>query len=770
MYAIISPHMNNTLINRSLKYAIITGLAFIPFIPLYVADPLFFPFITGKAFAFRVIVEIILALWLILVLREKGTTDAGTERSVAPRINSMTIAVTVFALVALVADLAGLNPLRSIWSNFERMEGWMTIVHLWAYFIVLSSIFGASIDSHEGRKNWHRFINVVLVASAVTAIYGLFQFFGWAETHQGATRVDASLGNSAYMAVYMLMSVFLAGYMAFTAYAHKLTLKGSTGIFVWIYGFLGAFFSFIMFQTATRGSILGWIAAILVVCAIYVIFGKKGEGQSNRSRALAGGIIGLTIILGILFYFNRDAQWIQKNAVLGRLATISLSDTKTQARGFVWPMAVKGTFESAKTSIIGIGQENFNYLFNSHYDPKMFAHEQWFDRAHSVYLDWLVAGGLLGLIAYLALYILALIYIIRSNLSLGQKAMLVGLLVGYSIHNVFVFDNQTSYVMFFTFLAFVHSFRNGKVPKLLHDTKKSVGENYATIRDYIFVPIIILAFGSALYFINIRPIQANTRLIDALRACSNPQTVTTEVFKRALSLDQTVANQETREQIYTCASNVIRGNSVPEEKTNFYLLAKTETENQIADTPHDARIHIISGSFFNSLQDYETAQPLLERAVELSPTKQTIIFELVLNYINTGKTKEALALIEKAYLSAPENDTAKVAYIVTLIADNQEKKARELFPNNPELFSDPRVISAYVSTKQYAKAIEIYKEALKNSPDNQELYSSLASVYLMNKQDWLAIQTLRDAGVRFPALKTQIDSFIKQIQDGTLKF
>ena len=754
--------------NKVLKNAVIAGLALVPFIPLYVANPLFFPFITGKAFAFRIIVEIVFALWLILVLRERGTSVAGTDASIAPRINSLTISVTIFTVIIFVADIFGLNFLRSIWSNFERMEGWMTIIHLWAYFIVLSSIFGASISTMDGRKNWHRFLNVALVAGGITAFYGLFQFFGWAETHQGATRVDASLGNSAYMAVYMLINAFLAGYMACTAYVHKLAIKGSSNVFIWVYSVSAGFFSFIMFQTATRGTILGWIAGVMIFCFMYAVIGTKEKGQSNRSRTIAGGIIGLVVLLGILFYFNRNAQWIQHNAVLGRLATISLSDTKTQARGFIWPMAIKGIFENPKTAIIGIGQENFNYIFNSHYDPKMWAHEQWFDRAHSVFLDWLVAGGLLGLIAYLALYVLALIYIWRSDTSVGQKSMLTGLLVGYSIHNVFVFDNQTSYVMFFTFLAFVHSFKSAKIPGWLHDTKKLVSENYSTLRNYVFTPVIILALFSTLYLVNIRPIQANTRLIDALRACASAQTISADSFKKALSLGQTMANQEIREQMYTCAANVIRSSVAVDKKAEFYRLVNDETKNQIAVTPNDARTHIIAGGFYDSIQDWDNARPLLEKAAQLSPTKQTILFELALNYINSNKQKEAVALIEKAYLSAPDNRNAKIGYAAILISSGEEKRAREIFVDEPSVFADPGVINAYVSTKKFGKAIEIYKQLLKESPDSQELYSSLASVYILSKQDYLAIQTLKAAAEKFPLLKTQIDAVIKQIQEGKL--
>ncbi len=334
--------MQNT-INTILRYAIITGLSFVMFIPLYIANPLFFPFITGKAFAFRIIVEIIFALWLILILRERGTSAYGTDRSVVPRVNLITVFVTAFTLIVLIADLAGMNPLRSIWSNSERMEGWMTIIHLWSYFIILSSIFGVG---DELRKNWHRFLNITIIAGIITAIYGLFQYFGWAQIHQGSSRIDASLGNSAYMAVYMLIHVFIATYLAVVNFTKNNPL-------VYIYSVISVLFSFILFQTGTRGSIIGWVAGIMVACFIYAVWGRKERGQSNLSRSIAGGVILLILVLTTVFYLNKNAEWIKKSEVLSRLASISIKDTRTQARGYSWPMALSGSFETVKTSLIG---------------------------------------------------------------------------------------------------------------------------------------------------------------------------------------------------------------------------------------------------------------------------------------------------------------------------------------------------------------------------------------------------------------------------------
>jgi O-antigen ligase/tetratricopeptide (TPR) repeat protein len=748
--------MNNITINNTIKNIIISGLALITLIPLYVSNSLFFPFITGKAFAFRIIVEILFTLWIVLILREKGTTVVGTDKSVAPRINLITISITVLAFIALIADLFGLNPLRSIWSNFERMEGWIMIAHLWAFFMVTSSVLTT-------RKNWDNFFNVVLVSGLIVAFYGLLQFFGVSPTHQG-DRVDASLGNSAYMAVYMLINAFIALYLAITKF-HPTRVVYTT-----LYTASFAFFSFILFQTATRGSMLGWVAALIVFAAFYAIFGRKEIGQSNLTRGLAGGAILLILIVGVLFYSNRDAQWIQSNKVLSRLANISISDTKTQARGFIWPMAVKGIFETPKTAIIGVGQENFNYIFNSHYNPKMYAHEQWFDRAHNVYLDWLIAGGLLGLLSYLSLYLLSFIFIFKSDLTVGQKAAFVGLLVGYGVHNVFVFDNQTSYVMFFIVLAFIKNLRTGSDCMLIRNADQKPTDDQIVLRDYLFLPIMVIVFLVSVYFINVRPILANKALINGLRSCGSSKTLSIEPFKKAVGYDLTLSNQESREQFLSCATGVINNQSISlDTKMEFYGLAKQEIEKHIADVPNDARIYILAGTFYNSIGDLKSATPLLEKAVKLSPGKQTIMYELASNYMNVGSTTEGLQIMKQAYESAPENIVAKTNYVAALISTNNEAEVIKTFPNDKEIFFDPKVINAYMFAKKYSKAIAGYQALINKDPENMEAYSPLAYAYILNGQDSLAIETLKKAGNKFPAIKAQTDAYIKQIQEGKFK-
>ncbi|MFA6294938.1 MAG: O-antigen ligase family protein [Candidatus Paceibacterota bacterium] len=487
---------------KKLTYYIAIGAIFaipffalfpIPNVPIFgISNSFFFPFITGKAFFFRFLVEIAFAAWVIL---------AFIDAKYRPKLTPLTIGVTIFALVTLIADLFGVNPARSIWSNFERMEGWLVIIHLWAFFMTTTSILGSSsTGGKEDRNLWHKWLNTSLFVAFIVSIYGLFQLFGWAEIHQGSTRLDASLGNAIYMAVYMMIHAFIAAYM-FIVNMQKMNLVSKSknneqsGIKfrLWAYGIITLLFCFLVFQTQTRGTTLGFIGGVILALALYAIF---GHGESKKSRWISTAIIGVIILTGVVFWMNRDSQFVKDSEILNRLATISWNDTKTQARGYVWPMAVSGALERP---ILGWGQENFNYIFNSNYNPKMWSQEQWFDRAHNVYLDWFVAGGLVGLLSYLALYVLFVIIIWKSKLTIAEKSVLIGLMAGYAVHNIFVFDNLASYVLFFSMLGFSASLYEGKPIKFF-------GTNplQADAVEYIVMPIVLVVFISSIYFFNVR--------------------------------------------------------------------------------------------------------------------------------------------------------------------------------------------------------------------------------------------------------------------------
>jgi tetratricopeptide (TPR) repeat protein len=103
---------------------------------------------------------------------------------------------------------------------------------------------------------------------------------------------------------------------------------------------------------------------------------------------------------------------------------------------------------------------------------------------------------------------------------------------------------------------------------------------------------------------------------------------------------------------------------------------------------------------------------------------------------------------------------------MSLINNGEEQKARELFPDKPELFSDQRVIGLYMKNKQYDKAISAYKNVLTKNPNDVDTHSRLASVYYISNQLQKAIEELKVLKTLSPQLNKEIDATIKMIQEG----
>jgi Flp pilus assembly protein TadD len=525
---------------------------------------------------------------------------------------------------------------------------------------------------------------------------------------------------------------------------------------------LAALFTFILFETQTRGSQLGIVGGAALACFLYAIFARGADHK--KARMINGGIVVLIILLGIGFYFARDNSLIKNSAMFGRLASISLSDGTTISRlNYIWPMAIKGTFSSPKTAIIGWGQENFNYIFNAGYNAHMWTDEQWFDRAHNVFLDWLVNGGLLAFLLYISFYLLSLWYIWKSSLTTAEKSILTGLLAGYAVHNLFVFDNLASYYLFFLFLAFVSSLRESNSLAWLEKLDKN-----DEVANYVILPFAAILFVVVLYFINIRPIEANTDLIAALEDCSGQQQVppSVQLWQKTFDVNTYVANQEAREQLLSCAENVISSQSIANDtKSAFFNLVNTEVQKQITTTPNDARIYTLAGGFYNDIGQWSLAQPLLIKAHQLSPGKQAIDFALGLNYLNSASTTAGVALFKQAYESDTTYPDATVNYAAALIATGDEKDAVPLLAQNSAWQTDNRIINAYVAEKNYTKVISIYKTLVAQNPSNVQYRVSLAASYYAEKDIYDAKTTINQAIKDFPLYKDQLNQLLNQIEN-----
>ncbi len=721
-------------LNRYLRYGILAGLFLgIPFIPLIVNGNFFFPFIAPKNFAFRILVELMLGAWVVLAIR---------DISYRPRFSWILAALSVFVSVLALADIFGVNFGRSFWSNFERMEGLITHLHLFAYFLIAASVLNT-------ERLWERFFQTSIGVSAVVCGYGLLQVWGLIKINQGGVRVDATFGNATYLAIYLLFNIFLTVFLLLRHRGHR--------VLQWLYAAALLFQFLILYYTASRGVILGLVGGVIVTTLLIAFF----ERENRHIRKIGiGTLIGLVVVSG-LFLAVRKTDFVQHNNVLSRFASFSILD-EIKTRTYVWNMGLKGFREHP---VLGWGQENFNVVFNANYDPRMYAKEQWFDRTHNVILDWLVAGGLLGLLAYLSL-LAALLYTLwrkTPNRTFTERALFTGLFAGYFFQNLFIFDNITSYILFFSLLSYFH-----------FQASEGGGEKVAPVergaRFYqVLLPVALVVTLILLYVVNGKPVLANLALIDAMRSQKSGLSTNLDYFKKALAYN-TFGTPEIREHLaLTAARFTALGTSVDlKTKQDFYNLAREELFKQTEVAPNDARVMMFTGALLDSFGDYAQAIKYLERALVLSPNKQSILSELGTVYLHLRDYPKALQVLRQSHEIEPEFSDARLMYAVGAIyAGRMDLVEKLLVPAYGTIaVPDNRLIKAYLDTKRYSNLIDIWKEQVKRNPNDAQQRLSLAASYLLAGERNKAIAEIQEVINKFPEFKQQGEYFISEIRAG----
>ncbi len=663
--------------NKILHRSILVGIFALLLIPFLVFNSMFFPFITGKNFVFRIIVEIIFCLWIILISRDK---------SFLPKRSTLFYAFTAFIVAITLADFLGVDPYRSFWSDFERMEGLIAHLHFFALFLVAGSVFNT-------KKLWTYFFNSALVVSVVMAFYGIFQLAGVFEIHQGSSRIDGPIGNSAYLAIYMLFHVFLALFLLLRSRERRMQI---------VYGGVALLNTIIVYYTATRGSILGLIGGLFLTAILIAIF----EKERPILKKVSTGVIVAIVAVIVLFFALRNQPFVRNSLVLNRFATISWTEQTTESRFLIWKMAYQGWKERP---LFGWGQDNFILVFQKYYDPKMWNQEPWFDRTHNVVLDWLIAGGAFGFLTYISLFVASLFCIWKKKtiLSLADKAVLTGLLAAYFCHNLFVFDNLTSYLLFVFVLAYFH-FLSLQGSENADEIQTKFGEGLSPNVQSILIPITIIALPILVYFANVPQILANTSLIRAISYENADISKSLDAFKESISYN-TFGKPETRTQLLESSSAVAASNSPTPLKQSYLSFIKSEMETQIQEEPLDARYPYFLGQFLDHFGLPALAQKNFMKALSLSPKKQDIVIALAVSLYNAGEKDKAFLTMKQAFDLDPDNETARLIYATLAIYSSKDDIVKDLILNkyHTYLVPDDRIMTAYIKTGQLKKYVAL---------------------------------------------------------------
>ncbi|HVB19865.1 MAG TPA: O-antigen ligase family protein [Candidatus Paceibacterota bacterium] len=712
------------------RWVALGALFLVPVTPLLIANSYFFPFITGKAFYFRILVEIAVAAWVVLAFLDK---------EYRPRFSWIGVVVVAFVAWMFVADLFAVNVAKAFWSNFERMEGWVLLIHLLGFFFAAGAVLRA-------EKKWRAWFLASLAVAVIVSIYGILQQVGVYAIHQGSTRIDASFGNSAYFAIYLLFNTFIAGWLALTE---------KRAWFKWALIAFAAVESVLILLTETRGTVLGLLGALLLAGLLTAFTAGK------RARRYAAWGIAVLVILAGGLYLARDSAFVQGNHMLQRITSISLADGQT--RFTIWHMAFEGVLERP---IVGWGQEGFNYVFNKFYDPSLYAQEPWFDRAHNAFIDWLTAGGIPAFLLYVSLFGTAFLLLWQSSeLSRPERIALTAALAGYACHNLFVFDNLYSYVYFFAILALIDS----QVARPFERLERAP-ELTATDGVTYALPIATVAAFACIWFVNIPGMNAAGELITAISPSPSGVDGNIAVFQDLVT-HPAFAAQEIREQLVSFAASVAQSSTATEtQKQQALTLAISEMQKQVAAYPLDAREHLELSYAYQAGGDEADALKEVQAASLLSPKKEEILIEEGSIEWDMGNTAAVQADFNKAYALGPQfQDLAIYAAAGDIAVGDIASADKILLGAYGTTTVDSDVLAvAYYRTKDWPPLIALWKMRAAVPSATADTWFSLAAAYYAAGDTADAIATINKTVALFPDAASSGAAAIKQIEGKTV--
>ncbi len=414
-----------------------------------VTNSTLFPFVVGKYVFFRGIVDLALISFLLGVIFSKGEWETLKVRAKQIFRHPLFIAVSAFVLVFLLASLFAYDSGAAFWSNFERGDGGLQMLHFYVFFLLLLLLF-------RSRAEWKWVFTLSLAASGLVILYGIAASLGINSFIGPAgfcDRIAGSFGNPAYLAPYLMFMMFYASWLWFSKKSN-----GKRNVF---FAALLVVLLLFFLLSQTRGALLGFGLGI-IAALLYLAFAlPQGKGK-KISVALAGICI---VFAALAFTFRHESiPLVPFCESSSRLLDVSTSDKTAQTRLWTWGSAIKGWEERP---LLGWGPENFGVVFDKYLDTRHFVPDQhsetWFDRAHSVYFDYLAETGILGLLSFLGIFVVFFSQLVKHRRSIVAHlhpygylfvALLLAIPMGYLGQGVALFDVLPIYLNVFLFLGF----------------------------------------------------------------------------------------------------------------------------------------------------------------------------------------------------------------------------------------------------------------------------------------------------------------------------
>jgi tetratricopeptide (TPR) repeat protein len=280
-----------------------------------VVVPLFFNIYSSRVFEpdklslLRSIALLMVAAWIVRQiegLRAAVNNEPLARRARAAfRENPLLLPTLLIVIVYLISTVFSITFFVSIWGSYMRMQGTYTTFSYIVVFLIAANYL-------RTRAQFDRAVNTILATAFPIAIYGAMQHFQldplpWAG--DVTARVAANMGNSIFVAAYLIMVVPIA----LARWLEVMMQWSAQGD-----GARGARIGYISIAVAVAAlSVLGWLldfglgAAFVVTLLLGAFaFAWLTRTSVRQSVLLAAVTVVLTAVIATIFFTQSRGPWV----------------------------------------------------------------------------------------------------------------------------------------------------------------------------------------------------------------------------------------------------------------------------------------------------------------------------------------------------------------------------------------------------------------------------------------------------------------------------
>ena len=419
-----------------------------------IITPLLFNVYSSRVFepdkltTLRTVAVIMAAVWLVKYAEERVS---GRHEMELTWRTPLVFPTLFMVLVYLLSTVLSVTPWVSLLGSYQRLQGtYTTLSYVVVFFIILQGL--------RTRAQLDRLITVVIVNSLPIALYGLVQRNRLDPLPWGGDvtrRVASNMGNPIFVAAYLIMVFPLI--VGRIAESFKAILTEEEADWADVsraagYIFIAAVDLIAIWYAQSRGPLLGLIAASYF---LFLLLALSSRAKWGAVSVLAI-ITVITVVVGFLVVVNIPGgplQSLQRAPWLGRLGEVfDFEHGSGKVRALIWEGMIDLILPhepirypdghpdllNALRPVVGYGPESIYVAYNRFYPPLLGHYESRTaspDRSHNETLDSLAITGLMGLVAYLWIFISAFYYgfkwlgLVESR---ERRNLLFGLIAGLS--------------------------------------------------------------------------------------------------------------------------------------------------------------------------------------------------------------------------------------------------------------------------------------------------------------------------------------------------